>query len=265
MAAQAARLRWALRRELPRGVGKVAEDIVVHLAQSLEEPSAQEEGEVVEDWPRADLRSSASSSTSRPGPTRRARVACACASCGASAPAARRAASRPRPAPGPRSRPRATPARPAPRPAGRAGRPAAGGRRRAPRRPRGSTGRRRTYVRWLSEWMERLCIAEYAAAARGWCAEMGAAEVDEVLDEWEGFCDALRLKPLQRKRVRRDAEGRALACPPGSEPHARCWPSVPAAPPEEELERRALRQNPQLGRPTSQVWWPARSATTTQT
>lgn len=59
----------------------------------------------------------------------------------------------------------------------------------------------------LMEWLQRLNLAHYAAAARVWCAGMGAADVEEVIENWEDFCDELRLKPLERKRVRKESAG----------------------------------------------------------
>mmetsp|Transcript_158929 Transcript_158929/g.292713 ORF Transcript_158929/g.292713 Transcript_158929/m.292713 type:complete len:1016 (+) Transcript_158929:129-3176(+) len=58
-------------------------------------------------------------------------------------------------------------------------------------------------VRGLAEWLAQLSLSHYEAEAHAWCLEQGAADVDDVIDNWPDFSEDMRLKPLERKRVRR--------------------------------------------------------------
>lgn len=58
-------------------------------------------------------------------------------------------------------------------------------------------------VRGLTEWLAQLSLSHYEAEARDWCLGMGAADVEEVIENWEEFSDELCLKPFEYKRVRR--------------------------------------------------------------
>ncbi|CAE8715586.1 unnamed protein product, partial [Polarella glacialis] len=68
-------------------------------------------------------------------------------------------------------------------------------------------------VKGLNEWLERLCLSQYRAPARAWCAGMGAVGVEEVFENWEEFSDALGLKFLEKRRVRLDCAARGIFTP----------------------------------------------------
>ncbi|CAE8615874.1 unnamed protein product, partial [Polarella glacialis] len=70
-------------------------------------------------------------------------------------------------------------------------------------------------VKGLAVWLETLRLTQYAAQAREWCDKMGAADVEEIMENWEDFSDELQLKPLERKRVQKDSASR-LATPSAS-------------------------------------------------
>merc|ERR1719453_2283221 len=53
----------------------------------------------------------------------------------------------------------------------------------------------------LPEWLTGLSLQKYGPQASGWCAEMGAVSIEEVEENWEDFADAMKLKPLERKRL----------------------------------------------------------------
>lgn len=63
----------------------------------------------------------------------------------------------------------------------------------------------------LMEWLQRLSLAHYAASAKAWCEELGARDVEEVIENYEEFCNELKLKPLERRRVLRDCGGDDVA------------------------------------------------------
>merc|ERR1712216_459688 len=44
---------------------------------------------------------------------------------------------------------------------------------------------------------------EYLAPAAAWALEMGAAYLEEIIENKDDFADALELKPLERKRLDR--------------------------------------------------------------
>ncbi|CAE8606350.1 unnamed protein product, partial [Polarella glacialis] len=67
----------------------------------------------------------------------------------------------------------------------------------------------------LVAWLERMKLAAYAESARSWCTSMGAVSLHEVLENWEDFASELKLKPLEKRRVHKDAE--AAGCPAAPE------------------------------------------------
>lgn len=62
-------------------------------------------------------------------------------------------------------------------------------------------------VHGLVEWLERLHLGHCAEAALAWCDEVGAADVEEVVENWEDLCSDLSLRPLERRRVQRACGG----------------------------------------------------------
>eukprot|EP00927_Polykrikos_kofoidii_P040696 TRINITY_DN34741_c0_g1_i1.p1 TRINITY_DN34741_c0_g1~~TRINITY_DN34741_c0_g1_i1.p1 ORF type:complete len:278 (+),score=51.34 TRINITY_DN34741_c0_g1_i1:825-1658(+) len=67
--------------------------------------------------------------------------------------------------------------------------------------PQGGTGGSRVWG--LEDFLEGLRLSEYVTPAAEWAIEMGAAFVEEIVDNAEDFSDALGLKPLERKRLER--------------------------------------------------------------
>ncbi|CAE7215440.1 fhkE [Symbiodinium necroappetens] len=57
----------------------------------------------------------------------------------------------------------------------------------------------------LTAWLEKLKLTSYAAKASSWCQTMGAVSVHEILENWEDFAEACSFKPLERRRVEKDA------------------------------------------------------------
>ncbi|CAE8632025.1 unnamed protein product, partial [Polarella glacialis] len=53
----------------------------------------------------------------------------------------------------------------------------------------------------VSAWLRELNLVEHAEVALNWCAEMGAASLEEVVESVEDLIEALSLKPLQAKRM----------------------------------------------------------------
>merc|ERR1712060_628120 len=64
-----------------------------------------------------------------------------------------------------------------------------------------------TSIVGLGAWLRKHGLQRYEALAERWCMDMGAISVQEILENWEEFADALALKPLERKRLQRDANG----------------------------------------------------------
>ncbi|CAE8616797.1 unnamed protein product, partial [Polarella glacialis] len=59
----------------------------------------------------------------------------------------------------------------------------------------------------LLEWLQKLSLQKYSAAATVWCTDMGAVSLQEVEESWEDFAEALALKPLERKRLAKAVQG----------------------------------------------------------
>lgn len=58
----------------------------------------------------------------------------------------------------------------------------------------------------LMEWLQRLSLTHYEHQARAWCDSMGAADVEEVIENYKDFCVDLGLRALEQRRVRKDCE-----------------------------------------------------------
>lgn len=87
----------------------------------------------------------------------------------------------------------------------------------------------------LEEWLEKLRLKGYKPKAQEWCQNMGAISVQEVLENWQDFANHCSLKPLERKRVERDAAatgGQPAPTPdlPAANREAPLPPSVPNSP-----------------------------------
>eukprot|EP00931_Biecheleriopsis_adriatica_P056784 TRINITY_DN33676_c0_g1_i1.p1 TRINITY_DN33676_c0_g1~~TRINITY_DN33676_c0_g1_i1.p1 ORF type:complete len:603 (+),score=121.20 TRINITY_DN33676_c0_g1_i1:40-1848(+) len=65
----------------------------------------------------------------------------------------------------------------------------------------------------LSAWLEKIRLSSYTAKARDWCTQMGAVNVTEILENWQDFADHCNLKPLERRRVEKDAAAAAATAP----------------------------------------------------
>eukprot|EP00434_Breviolum_minutum_P012757 symbB.v1.2.011244.t3/scaffold751.1/size165343/15 len=57
----------------------------------------------------------------------------------------------------------------------------------------------------LAAWLEKLRLNSYATKAKEWCQNMGAVSVQEILENQKEFADHCSLKPLERRRVEKDA------------------------------------------------------------
>mmetsp|Transcript_30216 Transcript_30216/g.100041 ORF Transcript_30216/g.100041 Transcript_30216/m.100041 type:complete len:1060 (-) Transcript_30216:13-3192(-) len=58
---------------------------------------------------------------------------------------------------------------------------------------------------WLRAWLRSLRLVHRLVEAAEWCEFMGAADVEEVLENWEDFTDALHLENGERERLARAA------------------------------------------------------------
>eukprot|EP00929_Paragymnodinium_shiwhaense_P102761 TRINITY_DN65999_c0_g1_i1.p1 TRINITY_DN65999_c0_g1~~TRINITY_DN65999_c0_g1_i1.p1 ORF type:complete len:862 (-),score=222.27 TRINITY_DN65999_c0_g1_i1:236-2821(-) len=78
-------------------------------------------------------------------------------------------------------------------------------------------------VEGLYEWLVEMRLEEYYQHASRWCAEMGAVSLEELAENAEDFADEVRLKTIERQRVRKWAM-KVLQADPDRLP-------VPAMPP----------------------------------
>jgi len=58
----------------------------------------------------------------------------------------------------------------------------------------------------LAKFFESARLAKYLPSAKEWCTEQGAASIEEVLENVEELGEALKLKPLEKKRFLKAAE-----------------------------------------------------------
>lgn len=58
-------------------------------------------------------------------------------------------------------------------------------------------------VAQLGDWLARVTLQEYHLPASKWCAEMGAASLEEIAENIQDFSDAVALKPIERQRVQK--------------------------------------------------------------
>lgn len=56
-------------------------------------------------------------------------------------------------------------------------------------------------IEGLERWLQALSLQRYASKAAQWCTHMGAISVEEIEENWEDLAEALKLKPLERKRL----------------------------------------------------------------
>eukprot|EP00439_Symbiodinium_sp_Y106_P010530 s6139_g1.t1 len=53
----------------------------------------------------------------------------------------------------------------------------------------------------LGAWLAVLQLDSFLAKAKDWCEEMGAAELDEIRENWEDFASYLDLSEEERQRL----------------------------------------------------------------
>lgn len=63
----------------------------------------------------------------------------------------------------------------------------------------------------LDPWLEELQLGSYAEQARAWCESAGARNLDHLLERWQDFAAELKLKPLEKRRVEKQAAKLAAA------------------------------------------------------
>mmetsp|Transcript_102977 Transcript_102977/g.322166 ORF Transcript_102977/g.322166 Transcript_102977/m.322166 type:complete len:637 (+) Transcript_102977:88-1998(+) len=97
-----------------------------------------------------------------------------------------------------------------------------------------------TRVWGLEDFLAELSLSEYAAPAAVWAASMGAAFLEEVVENQEDLAEALQLRPLERRRLERQggevaarlAQWRPREVVPSTvvSAGAKCWDEGPATP-----------------------------------
>jgi len=63
----------------------------------------------------------------------------------------------------------------------------------------------------LAKFLEGARLSKYVKPALKWCEEQGAATIEEVVDNVPEMSEALKLKPLERKRLEKAAAAVAVA------------------------------------------------------
>ncbi|CAK9056727.1 unnamed protein product [Durusdinium trenchii] len=58
-------------------------------------------------------------------------------------------------------------------------------------------------VEGLEDWLLSISLHHYGPQAMEWCVEMGAVSIEEIKESWEDFAQDLRLKPLEKNRLRK--------------------------------------------------------------
>eukprot|EP00397_Hematodinium_sp_SG-2012_P002048 GEMP01002054.1.p1 GENE.GEMP01002054.1~~GEMP01002054.1.p1 ORF type:complete len:835 (+),score=206.89 GEMP01002054.1:377-2881(+) len=61
-------------------------------------------------------------------------------------------------------------------------------------------------VTGLSSWLQDLSLMPYEPQAIQWCLANGAVDLQEVLNNHADFCDALQMRPIEKRRVRKAVE-----------------------------------------------------------
>jgi len=59
----------------------------------------------------------------------------------------------------------------------------------------------------LSAWLAELKLMHYLEPAAKWAEEMGAATLDEILENVDDFACDLEMRPLEKKRLQKDGQG----------------------------------------------------------
>lgn len=62
----------------------------------------------------------------------------------------------------------------------------------------------------IEKFLEGARLSKYVKPAMAWCDEMGAASIEDVLENVPEFMEALKLKPLERKRLEKAAAAAAV-------------------------------------------------------
>lgn len=93
------------------------------------------------------------------------------------------------------------------------------------------SGTRRSRVWGLEEYLADLSLSAYLEPTAAWAAEMGAAYLEELAENWKALADALALRPLERRRLERQglpaAQRLALLRP---DPAVSAVPGAPGGP-----------------------------------
>lgn len=63
----------------------------------------------------------------------------------------------------------------------------------------------------LEKFLEGARLSKYMKPAMKWCTEQGAASIEDVMENVPEFCEALGLKPLERKRLEKAAASVAVS------------------------------------------------------
>lgn len=63
----------------------------------------------------------------------------------------------------------------------------------------------------LQRFLEGARLTKYLEAAMAWCEEQGAASIEDVIENAPDFAEALKLKPLEKKRLEKAAAAVAVA------------------------------------------------------
>ncbi|CAL1160890.1 unnamed protein product [Cladocopium goreaui] len=66
-------------------------------------------------------------------------------------------------------------------------------------------------LRCLGPWLELLQLGHYLEEAKEWCQEMGAAEMDEIRENWEDFAEHLGLSGDERESLAEACQPREMS------------------------------------------------------
>jgi len=66
---------------------------------------------------------------------------------------------------------------------------------------------------WLAPWLKSMMLSRHLKEATGWCESMGAADIEEVKENWEAFAEFLKLDGSEWKRCA-EACNRAVGSDP---------------------------------------------------
>eukprot|EP00929_Paragymnodinium_shiwhaense_P090791 TRINITY_DN5089_c0_g1_i1.p1 TRINITY_DN5089_c0_g1~~TRINITY_DN5089_c0_g1_i1.p1 ORF type:complete len:427 (-),score=142.17 TRINITY_DN5089_c0_g1_i1:187-1467(-) len=125
--------------------------------------------------------------------------------------------------PKPAAKPAAAPAKAAAAPPKAAAAAPAG-----PSKPAAAAPPSQEVVKGLAAFLSELKLTRYEKEAVSWCEEMGASQLDEIVENVADFADGLQLKPLEKNRLLKNAAAAAEAA--AAAPDAQAAPvAAPAA------------------------------------